>query len=122
MIEFVHRWYKALFCLLIGLIIGISYYIGYSMGSQVVGQGTILSCDKDTLTTLKIPLNQILSAPEANSTAPIASSGAYVGSKNGKKYYNSNCKAVSRIKPANLIYFKDAQDALMQGYSESTSC
>ena len=122
MIEFVHRWYKALFCLLVGLIIGISYYIGYSVGSQGGGQGTILSCDKDTLTTLKIPLNQTISAPELVSTTSVANGGAYVGSKNGKKYYNSNCKAVSRIKPANLIYFKDAQDALMQGYTESTSC
>ena len=43
--------------------------------------------------------------------------GAFVGSKNGTKYYRPECPGVARIKPENYIWFNDEQDAQLQGYS-----
>lgn len=45
-----------------------------------------------------------------------------VGSKNGTKYYYSWCTGVSKITPANRIYFTSKSDAEALGYTASATC
>jgi hypothetical protein len=48
--------------------------------------------------------------------------GAYMGSKNGTKYYAPWCASAQRIKPENIVWFESENDALSKGYSKTTSC
>lgn len=51
-----------------------------------------------------------------------AASLVLVGSKTGKKYYASTCGGVKRIKPENLITFKNKEEALKKGYTPAANC
>jgi hypothetical protein len=64
-------------------------------------------------------------APETAPTAsPVSNSPsqntpqncAFVGSKNSNKYYPPSCSYAKRIKPENLVCFKDAAEAQSRGY------
>ncbi len=48
--------------------------------------------------------------------------GAFVASKKGKKYYPVGCQAAKSLSATNRIYFEDAAEAEAKGYSLSTSC
>lgn len=133
---FIHRWYKILVVFCVLAVALLAYYIGFIEGQSTPGGRVALLCDKDILSTLAIPLGTVAAASEKADTAGtikntsqqnIDSSstsnqnrGIYVGSKNGTKYYTAGCSGTKRIKPANIIYFKDAQDAQLQGYSKGS--
>ena len=130
--NFIQKQYKILFIVGVLLIAGTSYYIGLQEGTARTESRLALSCDKGVLDTLAIPTGLLSgktqsSAVNTNTTQNNNSSidtqnatGKYVGSKNGKKYYTVGCSGTKRIKPANLIYFKDIQDAQLQGYSKGS--
>ncbi len=46
----------------------------------------------------------------------------FVGSKNGTKFYPAGCKAASRVKPVNQVWFATAADALASGFSLASGC
>lgn len=48
--------------------------------------------------------------------------GEWVGSKNSTKYHKKDCYHVKSIKPSNLIYFKNIDDATTQGYEPCKKC
>ncbi|MEI6022626.1 MAG: hypothetical protein WCQ32_02180 [bacterium] len=130
--NFIQKQYKILFIIGVLLIAGVSYYIGLQEGLQRGESRVALSCDKGILDTLAIPTGLLSgktqpAAINTNTTQNNTSSidtqnvtGKYVGSRNGKKYYTVGCSGTKRIKPANLIYFKDIQDAQLQGYSKGS--
>lgn len=43
----------------------------------------------------------------------------YVGSKNSDKYYGCDCHYAKRVKPENIVCFKDDKEALDRGYEKS---
>lgn len=112
-----------------------SFYVGYLEGRRKVSSGGVtLSCSDSVLEALKIPTNTLASQlPQTkNLTAGVAevtiptvqvptnstnTSGKYLGSKNGTKYYTPQCSGVRRIKPENIIWFQSEQDAQLQGYT-----
>ena len=99
--------------------------MGFLTGKQQQTPAVVLSCTPDVLSGLKIPvarLSQNAITGDSNEIAQKPTSGAFVGSKNGTKYYPPNCSGVSRIKPENYIWFKDAADAELQGYTRISSC
>lgn len=49
-------------------------------------------------------------------------SGDFFASKNGKKYYSTNCSAGANIKVSNRVYFKTREQAENAGYELSSSC
>lgn len=57
-----------------------------------------------------------------SSAAPIATSCAYVGSKNSNKFYPPSCSYAKRIKPENVVCFATAEEAISQGRTASTGC
>lgn len=46
----------------------------------------------------------------------------FVGSKNSDKYYPPSCSFAKRLKPENVVCFKDEQEAESKGYKKSTAC
>ncbi len=131
--SFIHRWYKILVVLCVLAIALLAYYIGFIEGKEGAQSRVALLCDKDVLSTLAIPLGAVATTSQKSDTASTikstttqdtsvssTSGGMYMGSKNGKKYYTVGCSGTKRIKPANIIYFKDAQDAKLQGYSKGS--
>lgn len=48
--------------------------------------------------------------------------GNYVSSKNGQVYHVKDCKAVGKIKEANLIWFDDEKDAERSGKRPCKMC
>jgi len=72
----------------------------------------------------KTPI-QIENAPiaSADSTANTSTANTeLVGSKGGTKYYYTWCSGVSRITPANLIYFASKEEAQARGYTPASNC
>ncbi|MCK9352276.1 MAG: hypothetical protein WCT49_04890 [Candidatus Paceibacterota bacterium] len=55
--------------------------------------------------------------------APIAkTSGTYVASKNGTKYYLPTCASSNRISAQNKIWFDTKEEAQNAGYSPAANC
>lgn len=130
---FIHRWYKILVVLCVLAVALLAYYIGFIEGKEGSQSRVSLLCDKDVLSTLSIPLGTVANATQKTDTASTiksnttqdttvssTSGGMYAGSKNGKKYYTTGCSGMKRIKPVNIIYFQNAQDAQLQGYSKGS--
>ncbi|HTH92995.1 MAG TPA: hypothetical protein VL576_00755 [Candidatus Paceibacterota bacterium] len=117
---FISRYYQPLFALILVFIIGFAFYAGFLEGKSTPSQQVVLSCKENILSKLSIPLEKLanLQTADAASTAMAHQGGAYVGSKNGTKYYPSaTCSAVKRIKPENYLWFNSAEDAQIQGYT-----
>ena len=111
---FIARYYRVLFASLLAIVLGLTFYVGFLEGKNTEEQKVTLSCNNNIMSTLSIPL-QTLAAGNTPSTK--ATTGAFVGSVNGTKYYAPSCSAAQRIKPANDIWFDSAEDAQIQGYS-----
>jgi len=47
---------------------------------------------------------------------------AFVGSKNSNKYHLPTCQFAKRIKPENIVCFKDIKDAEAKGYLPDKGC
>jgi hypothetical protein len=55
-------------------------------------------------------------------SASTNTSGGFVASKNGTKYYPVGCGSVSRINEENKIYFDSPTEAENAGYTRTTAC
>lgn len=49
-------------------------------------------------------------------------SGSFVASKSGTKYYLLSCSGVSKISDKNKVYFKTESEAQSAGYSRASNC
>ncbi len=60
----------------------------------------------------------LLSADQKNQT----DAGKIIASKNGTKYYFSDCRGVGNIKEENKIYFQSEEDAIAAGLTKASGC
>jgi hypothetical protein len=60
--------------------------------------------------------------PAAAVTAVKASTGTYVASKTGSKYYLPSCSGAKRIKEENKVWFQDRVEAEKAGYQPASTC
>ncbi len=101
----------------------LAFFMGFLTGKQQASPAVVLSCNADVLAELAIPVARLSqNAITGESAAQKPTTGAFVGSKNGTKYYPPGCAGVTRIKPENYVWFKDAADAELQGYTRISSC
>jgi len=112
---FIARYYQPLLLSLLAVLLGVVFYAGFLEGKSANEQPVVLACTKNVLDKLSIPTQAI-----AEGTVPAVTTGEYVGSINGTKYYLPSCSGAKRIKPANYIWFQNAQDAQIQGYTPGT--
>ena len=128
MIAFLEKHYKILMVLALAATVALSYAVGFADGSHGTRHGVVLACSDDVLKPLSItppdPTAKSGNASEPTKTpgAPVQTSGNFVASKNGTKYYPKDCSAVSRIKAENRVWFSTEADAQLQGYSRTTTC
>lgn len=64
------------------------------------------------------PAAAIKTVPEA----PAATSGTYLASKNGTKYYLPTCGSAKRIKAENVVWFQTKAEAEAAGYGPAANC
>lgn len=127
MAAFLERFYSLVATLLLAGIVVLSFLLGREEGRRLVPAPISLSCEnlkkESTSRVLQNEQNVLSESLEYGSMAEVAqgdtttAKGAFVGSKNGTKYYRPECPGVARIKPENYIWFNDEQDAQLQGYS-----
>ncbi|HRH25059.1 MAG TPA: hypothetical protein PLQ20_01845 [Candidatus Paceibacterota bacterium] len=133
--SFVQKYYQILFIFLVLLVAVLSFVLGYQSASQnrvaSYGDGIVFSCQEDVLTRQKVlgvqkDLSESATEDSQNQNSLDENSsfekekGAYVGSKNGTKYYTPGCPATNRIKPENYIWFQSIEDATLQGYTKGS--
>lgn len=76
-------------------------------------------------TTLKqtpVPAPFVTKVSESSQTKQTINSGEVVASKNGKAYYYPWCSGVSRIKPANKVFFSSPAAAAAAGLTPAKNC
>lgn len=120
--DFIYRHYRLLFGLSMVAIVILSFYVGMLEGKRGGGAPVTLSCTDEVLKSLSIhaaspgvPMPQEATVPKE--AVSEGKQGMFAGSKNGTKYYTPGCAGLDRIKPENIIWFTDAQDATLQGYT-----
>ena len=57
-----------------------------------------------------------------SSAEPASTTGTFVASKNGTKYYLPECSGADRIASANKVWFATASAAEEAGYAPATNC
>mgnify|MGYP000691666867 CR=1 FL=1 len=127
--DFIHTHYAAIFAILVLAVIGLSFGLGYEEGRKTSSSsGIVFSCPNTILEPQKIT-PQVLGAQTDTSTdvgstdaSPTTTEkgGAYMGSKNGTKYYTPGCPGTKRIKPENYVWFQSVEDATLQGYTKGS--
>lgn len=61
-------------------------------------------------------------APIKAQTSVTASTGNYVASKSGKRFYLPTCSGVKRINEANKVWFMTKEDAIAAGFTPANNC
>ena len=115
--NFLVRHYRSLFTILLIIMLFLAFLMGFLTGKQHMSPAVTLSCSPDVMEKLAIPLKTLSATAAGEPQVSQVTTGAFVGSKNGTKYYGPNCATVKRIKPENYIWFENAQDAQLQGYT-----
>lgn len=63
-----------------------------------------------------------VTAPAKKEVPPLATSGTYMASKNGTKYYLPTCSSSKRIKAENRVWFASKEEAEAAGYTPASNC
>ena len=117
----------------IGLLVGVSglsFYLGYTARAEGHKEPLVaINCpvsayiDPLAMASNEKGATQPSSSPlGASAIGAIQNQGAYVASKNGKKYYPLDCPGAKRIKDDNKVFFETSQSAEAAGYSLGTGC
>lgn len=99
----------------------LSFYLGYvARAESAKATSVVINCPLEAYmepkTATSIPIN-----PEKRAIS-IDTSGQFIASKNGTKYYRADCGGANRIKEENKVYFNSANAAEAAGYSLSATC
>lgn len=70
----------------------------------------------------KTPIIHMEPAKMVASPTLSQTSGTYVASKNGSKYYLPSCSGANAIKEGNKIWFDTVEDAIAAGYTAAANC
>lgn len=91
-----------------------------AFGAFGLGRATAPMPTRAPLTVEPLPIAAQLS--DGGQPAAAKTSGAFVASKNGTKYYLPICSGANRIKEANKIWFSTVQEAEENGYEPAKNC
>lgn len=108
----------AFWVLLVVLIACASFGLGRLSGLESVKRAVEIEFPKGQEAAVFAPF--ATTTPFAKATAK--TSGAYVASKNGAKYYLSTCASAKRISEKNKVWFDTKEDAETAGYAPAANC
>ena len=109
--------------IIIGIIVLValgSFYLGYmARAEKVQASPVVINCPAEAY----IQEGSLLGKPAVSKSVPVTSGqGVYVASRNGAKYYPTECSGANRIKEENKIYFTTPEQAEAAGYELSLVC
>ncbi len=115
-----------LFIALLAAVAMASFYIGYAARAEGHTESQVsIICPVEAY----MDANKLAEVPASASSTKISkvtptgvTSGAYVASKNGKKYYALSCSGAKRIKDENKVFFATSAAALAAGYELASGC
>ncbi len=96
----------------------ISFGLGRSSGLETVQGNTVIEFPKGQEAGAFIG-TFATTTPKA---LPVKTSGIYLASKNGTKYYLPTCASSNRISAANKIWFDSKLEAENAGYTPAANC
>lgn len=94
-------------------VLGVVLFGGSSEVKQPVKGIEVVQADTSTSKTTKEAMV---------GTTTSASSGSFVASKQGKKYFPVDCGTAKAIKEENKVYFGSETEAVSAGYERSLTC
>jgi hypothetical protein len=110
------------------LVSAISFEFGLMQGKKLEQKPLIIEKPIDIPAESQEPKSEASASSSVSSDAIIGEKPAttqnskncpYVGSKSSTKFYLATCSWAKRIKPENMVCFKNAEDAKAQGRTES---
>ncbi|MBP9836504.1 MAG: hypothetical protein KBC78_01585 [Candidatus Pacebacteria bacterium] len=107
------------------ILVGIT---SFALGQASVEKEGIAKPIIQMIEPITLPASAVTSqSVSKNPTLPTNTSnptthGQFVASKNGSRYYLSNCSGAKRIKPENIISFPSREAAEAAGYSKAVNC
>ena len=116
---------------LIILVLILATTLAFGLGI-LAGKDMAKAQGKDGFWIEELPVEQVpsaggpaaaISAVVKTEPAPVGkSSGTYMASKNGTKYYLPSCSSSKRIKEENRIWFDTKEEAEAAGYGPAANC
>ncbi len=101
---------------------GLGRFSKEDTSSVVIEQG-VLPLQNQALAAASSDRTVAVPTPTSTiSATPKATTGAYVASSHGKRYYPTSCSAANNLSEANKIYFNTKEEAEAAGYTKSASC
>jgi hypothetical protein len=100
------------------------------LAEREMGEGTPIQIEQLDASTLPaaagaapVP-HTVAPVPKTESvpTPPAKTSGKYVASKNGEKFYLPTCSTVKRIKEENKVWFDTEEEAMAAGFTPGANC
>lgn len=117
--------------ILVVLVLILSATLAFGLG-VLAGKDMVKAEGKDGFWIEQLPEKPLPSAGGAASaiealksakpTIPAATSGTYLASKNGTKYYLPTCGSAKRIKAENIVWFQTKAEAEAAGYGPAANC
>jgi hypothetical protein len=95
--------------------------VGLSVAG-VVGLGVLGAVLFGGSSEVKQPVKGIEVVQADTSTPNSTSTGSFVASKQGKKYFPVDCGTAKAIKEENKVYFGSESEAVSAGYERSLTC
>ncbi|MBU2220611.1 hypothetical protein KKD81_01590 [Patescibacteria group bacterium] len=102
--------------------VGTAFWLGLITGRE---QGALQGKPDISIEQFEVPNIAPGGGPAAAVAAPkpiSPSTGTYMASKNGTKYYLPTCSSSNRIKPENRVWFKSKAEAEAAGYGPAANC
>ncbi len=98
----------------------------FGLGRLSKNEGSVLAVEPGNMLANQTAQAIVPEIAPVSIATPIAekahTTGDFVASKRGKKYYSLGCSGVKNLLEANKIYFATKQEAEQAGYTKSASC
>ncbi len=101
-----------------------AFGLGYVTGKDqaLSGGGSDISFELFEVPAVPVGGGGPAAVGAAPAQAAKATTGTYMASKNGTKYYLPTCSSSNRIKPENRVWFATKAEAEAAGYAPAANC
>lgn len=112
----------AFLTILIILVACVSFGLGRLSGLETVKKEVGIEFPKDREGQQAAAVSAAFATTSAQIHVPQKTSGKYVASKNGTKYFLTTCASGKRISEKNKVWFDTKQEAETAGYTPAANC
>lgn len=113
---------KLIYMAMLSAVAGGAFYMGYVARAESHTEPLVVISVPREAYMDSLALSEPVQKATAKASSPGATSGAYVASKNGTKYYPAGCAGANRIKEENKISFASEAAAVGAGLALAAGC